>query len=565
MTKEEFLHVCEEQGAFKEGLLNASFVKYIKHRPELASELSRLSSGDTISEQLFLLTKERTYCEVCGKPTVFKSYGEGYRRFCSAECRKESTVRKAKATNLKRYGAPTPAQNKAIKAKMNKTLKERYGVDNAFALASRPKNLNLEKRRKTMLERYGVEYPLQSPEIKQKIAQTNLQRYGNISSVHSEQIQEKIKENNIEKYGVEYSSQRKDVIEKIRTSRRANTYKRLFASDRLRDRVIPLFDVAQYTGVREPHTFQCTRCGHVFEDNLINGSIPRCDVCYPLHVNSRNPLEDEIALYITSLLPHVRIIYNDRDVLAGKELDLYLPDYKLAIELNELYFHSELMGRGRGYHLNKTTLCEKQGIRLLHIFEDEWLDKQEIIKSIISNALGIRNHTIGARQLTPKFNVDLTDFFDDNHIQGNVGASIKVGLLDEKGEVLAGMSFRKPRYSKQADYELARFAVKIGYHIPGAFSRLLSLFRKHYSGSIITFSERRLFTGDVYRKTGFRELKPTPPSYWYTTGYKYRENRLNYQKHKILDADPTLTEYENMQLKGYTRIWDCGNWKFVLE
>jgi len=70
---------------------------------------------------------------------------------------------------------------------------------------------------------------------------------------------------------------------------------------------------------------------------------------------------------------------NNRSVLNCLELDIYLPEYNVAIEFNGLYWHSELY-KEKDYHLNKTLECKKKGVDLLHIFEDDWVFKQDIIK-----------------------------------------------------------------------------------------------------------------------------------------------------------------------------------------
>jgi len=562
MTKEQFLTLCHNQHAFKPGgTLNASFIKYLKNRPDLLAELDRLVVAGSISEQLFLLSKERTFCEVCGSATEFRNYGEGYQRFCSVECRRASLAKKAQQTNIARYGSD---YGKIRAQKSRQTIKDTYGVDSAFALASKKPKVNIAKQKATMLQRYGVEHPLQNEAVKAKALQTNLDRYGVLCPLHAEGIQQALIANHLEKHGVPYASQRADVKNKIKATKQRNMYARLLQSDRLRQRVVPMFTMEQYEDRLKLYPFRCTKCSTVFNDSLRDGKIPRCPTCYPTDQGARNPREDEIVQYIKSILPSAEIITNDRTILQGKELDVYLPQYNVAIEYNELWWHSEAMGRSKHYHLTKSKLCEAQGIRLLHIFEDEWIHKQDIVQSIIAAALGVYQRRYYARRLTVTEGVDTKQFFDDNHIQGSTAASITVALCDGD-EMIAAISLKKPRYSKEADYELIRYAVKKHCSVVGGFARLLAHFRSTHSGSIVTYSDRRLFQGDVYRTNGFQELSPTEPDYWYSKNYTERESRLKYQKHKLAEADKNLTEWENMQLAGYGRIWGCGNWKFILK
>ena len=570
--KQKFIKKLEKEGAFRGSNLNAGFIKKIKNNKELLEELNNLiPEGSTISEKLFLLNKKKTTCEICGKETKFKSYGQGYERFCSKKCRNKSSAEKKKATMLKKYGVEHPAQSKEIQAKMRKTLKKNYGVENAFDLANKNYDRNQNKRKITMKNRYGVEYPLQSNNIKQRAKETNLKKYGSTCSVQGKSVKEKIKKNNLKKYGVEYSFQRKDVKKKISSSKRRSMYVRLVGSGRLQKRVTPLFPLEEYTGRLKKYPFKCNRCDKEFRDDLRDGKIPRCPHCYPKNGAVRNPKEDEVVDFIRTLIPDVNIVLNDREILYGKELDIYLPDYNLAIEYNELWWHSEKFKRGSKYHIAKTTGCEKANIRLIHVFEDEWLNKREIVESIISNALGIVKNKIGARNLTYKPVSSKKDrervnlFVEANHLQGNCSYSKAVCLVDDNDEIYSVLTFKKPRYSKDADYELVRYATKMNTSVVGGFSKLLKHFRQENKGSILTYSDRRLFTGDIYRSNNFEELSPTPPDYWYSKDYLVRENRLKYQKHKIPNADKNLTEYENMQLLGYDRIWGCGNWKFILR
>ena len=108
--------------------------------------------------------------------------------------------------------------------------------------------------------------------------------------------------------------------------------------------------------------------------------------------------EKEISDFIKSICNY-EILENDRNIISPKELDIYIPQKNLAIEFDGLYFHSTKFGKDSDYHLGKTLACEEKGIRLIHIFEDEWLFKRQIVESIIKSALGIYKQKIFARKL----------------------------------------------------------------------------------------------------------------------------------------------------------------------
>lgn len=113
-----------------------------------------------------------------------------------------------------------------------------------------------------------------------------------------------------------------------------------------------------------------------------------------------------------------------------------------------------------------------------------------------------------------------------------------------------------------------KVANKINLNVIGGFSKLLKYFRQNYTGSIITYADKRYSNGDLYRTNGFQELKDSQPNYFYTRGQELY-SRMQFQKHKLekqlKDYDFKLSEAENMFINGYRRIWDCGNKVFVIK
>ena len=266
-----------------------------------------------------------------------------------------------------------------------------------------------------------------------------------------------------------------------------------------------------------------------------------------------------------------KIIDNDRKMISPHELDIYLPNEKIAIEYDGVYTHSDRC-RDKKYHLMKTELCEDKDIQLLHIFENEWgnAEKRRIWKSIISNKLGIYNKKIGARQTEIRrvSSKDSCCFFNENHLQGNCMSSIRYGLF-HNGEPVSMMAFGKSRFNKNVKWELIRFCSKLHYQVYGGASKILSHFKKDYKGDIISYANRRWSTGNLYHMLGFRLTNISPPNYFYWNNPKKLQSRNKFQKHKLsllLDNfDSNLTEYQNMTNNGYYRIWDCGNRVYRLQ
>ena len=174
--------------------------------------------------------------------------------------------------------------------------------------------------------------------------------------------------------------------------------------------------------------------------------------CYP-YLSNNSYCEKEVIEFVKSIYNGV-IINNNRKIIAPYELDIYLPEKKLAIEFDGLFWHNDKSGKDKNYHLDKTEKCEKQGIQLIHIFEDEWIEKQIIVKSIIKSKIGIYDKKIYARKCQIKEIAikDKNDFLRMNHLQGEDHSQIKLGLFYEN-ELVSVMTFGKPRFNKKYDFE----------------------------------------------------------------------------------------------------------------
>ena len=245
------------------------------------------------------------------------------------------------------------------------------------------------------------------------------------------------------------------------------------------------------------------------------------------------------------------------------ELDIFIPSHNIAIEFDGLYWHSELY-KPSNYHLNKTELCEKQGIQLIHIFEDEWLFKKDIVKSRLLNILGLTPNKIYGRktiikEVSPK---ESKEFLNNNHLQGSTNASIKLGLY-YNNELVSVMLFNKPRLGigvTYDGYELSRFCNKLNTSVIGGADKLLKYFIKTYQPKeIISYADRRWSQGNLYEKLGFNFIHNSKPNYFYIN-QNVREYRFNYRKNILVKQgyDINKTEREIMLDRKIYRIYDCG-------
>lgn len=306
-------------------------------------------------------------------------------------------------------------------------------------------------------------------------------------------------------------------------------------------------DFEQAPSVHLSSVYGCPRCAY---ENII--------------VVNRSAGEKEVEQFLRNCGFRVESSYRK----LGFEIDIFLPDVNVGIEYNGSYWHSELQGRDRRYHVNKTNRCEEHGIHLIHIWDFQWTNKQDLIKSRLRSKLQQCKVIYGRKTVISDVASDTSlQFQADNHIQGQCRSTIAYGLYYES-ELVALMTFGKSRYKKDIKWELIRYCSKQGTNVVGGASRLLKHFTSRNNGNIISYSCRLWNTGGLYRAIGFSHSRRTSPSYFYTNDYCTFENRVAYQKHKLKDKlmmfDEKLTEWENMQNNGFDRIWDCGTdvWEY---
>lgn len=324
----------------------------------------------------------------------------------------------------------------------------------------------------------------------------------------------------------------------------------------------PQLQLLEYTKASVECAVIDTQCGHQFTSwyaNLVQGRGYRCTTCVPEYGTSKN--EVAIAEWIQQQYGGW-IERNDRTIIKPKELDLVLPELALAIEYNSPYTHRDKD------HLQKLQLVEAAGFRLLQINEDEWTTKQHIVKAKLSSILG-KNMVVGARKCELQSIQFPSEFLDQNHLQGRGQPTPHNYGLFFGGELVAVMTFAKPRFNPNYSWELVRYCTLGGVTVAGGAGRLLKAFQNLHPGeSILSYSDRRWSQGDLYKSLGFLHLHSSQPGYAY---YKANAKLSRYacQKH-LLEAkfpqfwDPLLAEHEIMQLAGYIRMYDCGTDVWIL-
>lgn len=273
----------------------------------------------------------------------------------------------------------------------------------------------------------------------------------------------------------------------------------------------------------------------------------------------------------------VNVVRWDRTILDGFELDFYLPDQNLAIEYNGLRYHSSWADehRGRDWVRNhqkwKQEQCAKKGIRLLHYYEDEWINRRAAVTKQLSLALGRYDgprHYARQTKTTWLPWADAKDFMDLHHLQGAPMQGTSYGLeVDDKivaVMIFAAITSKRGEKACPSKWELVRYASD-GQVVGGA-SKLLAAFVKHHpeAREVVSYSDNRWASGDVYRRLGFTEDSQVPVDYMYIkTSTVERFHKSNFRRSALAKKypdqfDPALSERENCHKLGFYQIFNCG-------
>lgn len=477
-------------------------------------------------------------CPVCGKDTKYQTFTIGYAKHCSSKC---------------------TAKNPESKKKLKNTLELRYGDKNY---------VNKEALRNSWKNKSQKELQI----IVEKNKQTKLQRYGNKNFNNCEQIEQ----TKLKKYGNKNYTN----IEKIKKSlvnfynnKRINYINKQIKKENLN---IFLLDCK-----KDWYKFKCNTCNNDFEIrwqlyNLRKKSNSKiCLHCNPLQKKFSNA-EKEILEFIKQNYSG-SVLENVKDILSGrKEFDIYLPDIKVAIEYNGLIWHSEKFNDNVNSQQEKTLEAESLGIHLIHIYEDDWNFKKDIIKSRILNILGKSFEKVYARKCELKevsFN-DSKIFLERNHLQGNVNAKFRYGLY-YNNELVSLMTFGNLRKSlgysnKENSFEMYRFCNKLNTNVVGAASKIFKYFLNNVNPDcVISYADRSWSFNNsktLYDVLGFVFSGVTKSNYFYIKDdSEKRLNRFNFRKSLLVSqgADSLQTEEEIMLNLGYYRIYDSGSIRYI--
>lgn len=457
-------------------------------------------------------------CPICGNNNNFINFSKGYTKHCSYKCtQQDKCVRnKYKDTCKDKYGEDF--YNKFYE-KGAKTKLELYGDENYN---------NSAQNKMTCLERYGVENAMQSEVIKDKAFKTCKEKYGAKSFLESKEFnsnrnmyKEKSKQTCLERYGVESPMQNEAIKDK--------------ASKTCQEKY----------GVK----WNCMR--------------------EEAH-NSRNS-DSGPNMHFKSLLDERNIRYTREFVLNDFAYDFKIGTY--LIEINPSATHnimfnpfSIIKSIEKNYHKYKSENAYFAGYNCIHVWD--WDDYNKIA-DFFKEKMKIYARECKIRIVNKK---EANQFLNNYHLQNTCkGQTIRLGLYYNE-ELVQIMTFGKPRYNKNFEYELLRLCTKADYVITGGSEKLFKYFTKTYNPkSIISYCDDAKFTGAVYKKLGFSpkcDKTNQPSCHWYNMKTKkHITNNMLLQLgfDKIFNTNYGKgTDNEQLMIEnGFIKIYDCGQSVYV--
>lgn len=463
------------------------------------------SFGDTMSEKIYCIlnditTKPICLNENCNNEVSFDYFTTGYKQYCSQQCVKTSKlmVERVLSTKQKKYGN----KNYNNRRKAKETMMDRFGFE-----SSNQSELIKIKKKKTCQRKYGVDSPIQNKHIKTKMIDTNNKKYGVPFTTQTQNMKEKSSNTKKLRYGDKNFNNRKKAKETMQhkynghptnSTIHINDYDNLYNLGFIRlhffdsenyfdlDKYLDYFNVSQivfYKGLRikYPDVFKCRP--HL-----------------PISKKERS---------LFNSLNVLNKIQSDKHILKGKELDIFLPDKRIAIEFNGLYWHSEEKGKSKDYHLDKTNKCEKKGIKLIHIFEHEWDYNKEAVLDKIHKLTKVtikkEFKNVNVKEINCKIK---KEFFRQNDFDVVKNSNLNVGVY-ENDELISVCTFT---YKKNNAIMIKNYATKNKVCFEKTLHHIISYLKYSKKFSKIIFASNKCYhDNEEFMKCGFIKVNTTKP------------------------------------------------------
>jgi very-short-patch-repair endonuclease len=433
---------------------------------------------------------------------------------------------KSRETREARYGTWTP--DSAIK-KAAQTKIQRYG-------AAMPPEF-VSSRKATMMGRYGVEHALQIPAVATKASSSyDRKARGVLQGV-----------SNLAKYGVHNPMMVPEIAARSLATRNAGkrpVYAEMTTTE--------WWDV-NYKDAKESLEGLAVK----FQVSTSHLGLTAKSLGYAItNPLSSSLIERRFASAIATL--GAVVVQNTKKVVPPQEIDIFLPEHALAIEVNGLYWHSEEAGgKHKDYHADKMKRCESQGIRLLQFWDSELTDNFDLCVAMVKSIIGGNEEKIGARECTvvEVSSQDARAFMDANHLAGFRPGN-HIGLANKGGELVAVATYAGSFFRK-GFVELVRFASRQGVTVTGGFTKLVNKIQ----GPLVSYSDNRYSRGGVYSASGFELVRDGTPTPWYTKDGARLHHRTSIAKKVHAD----MTQRESAKKEGWLTVWDAGQRTWLLS
>lgn len=411
---------------------------------------------------------------------------------------------------------------------MNKTSLKLYGTDSNHVPGT------TEKRRKTCLEKYGNENVMRLEEFQSKLKKTFLRKYGADAPFRIDSIKNKRDETMKQKYGDTSYFRAKMPQKTVEILRDKEKYEQYLDS------------LPKRTEEEISKDLQCS--WSLVQKITAKYELTDKVITRPM----RSSLEKSLCDFLDSW--GVEYISNDRKILDGQEVDIYIPSHKIGIEFDGNYWHSSLF-QEKNYHFNKSKLAESKGVRLIHVYEYEWNTIKPKIIQLLKIALGLPGKRIYARQCEIReiTNEEAKVLNNAVHLQGHRNAQVTYGLFYHD-ELVQLMSFSKTHYNRNLkgdnSWEIIRGCPGSNNIIVGGVSKLFSHFiKEHNPDEVFSYCDFNKFDGRSYEAIGMRFIGYTGPDKTYLIdGVAYKRNPSKYKEYKE---------------KAEAVIWGAGSKKYL--
>ena len=494
--------------------------------------------------------KEIKKCKICGKEVKFINFNRGYRDFCSSKCvmcdnniiKKRND--KSKKTNIEKYGVDNYSKTEEFKDKSKKTNIEKYGVDSY----SKTKEFK-DKMINNNLKKYNTEYYFQSKDCKNKTTKYSLEKYGLKHYNMSEEVRNKRKITNIKKYGSEESLS-SDIIKNKISDTNLQKYGETCYMTYMKNNNLSKM---MFTGYTFDYYSNFNNIDYSLErvnDNFLYLNHKKCCKTFEIQKQLfylRNKNKQELCTFCNTtngkniscgekvLLDFIisnteyDIIQNSRKIIYPYEIDIYIPELKLAFEFNGLWWHCEI-NKSMNYHKDKADKCDKNNIELIQIWEDDWLNKNKQIKEYIIRKITKNKIEIKEYLITDNLNIkDVDNFISDKSIM-NINTSIKIGCIFEN-KLIAVMLIN--------DNHILDFLIDSNIN-ENIDIEIINYYIKKYTITKLSYKMNRCLQNKLSNLVKYKNVLNTDPNYVFLD--EKRKTKL--KNVKIFDAGDTIFDID---------------------